>query len=132
MIAYTLQAPALPFPVFALSYAINGIGMALQVCVLPFFRLKYIYSYLISNSKDAQANGYVATLKDNAETKMGILHAAYGMYTTDPKTYSLQYISTYSYSSRRRCLSVPPYRHPIRPTPPLVIPLPRVPRCRDV
>jgi hypothetical protein len=31
MVAYTLQAPALPFPVFALSYAINGIGMALQV-----------------------------------------------------------------------------------------------------
>ena len=32
------------------------------------------------NAQDAQANGFVATLKDNAETKMGILHAAYGDY----------------------------------------------------
>ena len=29
--------------------------------------------------EDAQANGFVASLKDNAETKMGLLHAAYGM-----------------------------------------------------
>jgi hypothetical protein len=28
--------------------------------------------------KDAQANGYVVKYKDNAETKMGILHAVYG------------------------------------------------------
>jgi fucose permease len=47
----------LPFPVFVLAYSINGVGMALQ---------------------DAQANGFVATLKDNAEAKMGLLHAVYG------------------------------------------------------
>jgi len=35
----------------------NGVGMALQ---------------------DAQANGFVASLKDNASEKMGMLHAAYG------------------------------------------------------
>ncbi|KIJ05092.1 Drug:H+ antiporter-1 family protein, partial [Paxillus involutus ATCC 200175] len=28
--------------------------------------------------QDAQANGFVASLKDNAEAKMGLLHAAYG------------------------------------------------------
>ncbi|KAG0699326.1 MFS general substrate transporter [Suillus ampliporus] len=39
---------------FVLGYAINGFGMALQ---------------------DAQSNGFVASLKDNPETKMGILHA---------------------------------------------------------
>ncbi|KAF9455595.1 major facilitator superfamily domain-containing protein, partial [Collybia nuda] len=57
IVAYTLQAPALPFPVFVIAYAINGVGIALQ---------------------DAQANGFVASLKDNAEAKMGFLHAAYG------------------------------------------------------
>lgn len=29
--------------------------------------------------QDAQANGYVASLLENAETMMGLLHAAYGM-----------------------------------------------------
>jgi hypothetical protein len=32
----------------------------------------------ISMPQDAQANGFVAALKDNSETKMGLLHAAYG------------------------------------------------------
>ncbi|ESK90172.1 hypothetical protein Moror_7761 [Moniliophthora roreri MCA 2997] len=56
VIAYTLQSPALPFPVFVMAYTINGAGLAIQ---------------------DAQANGFVAALKD--ETKMGILHAVYGL-----------------------------------------------------
>ncbi|KAJ3731003.1 major facilitator superfamily domain-containing protein [Lentinula guzmanii] len=55
--AYALQAPQLPFPVFVMTYTINGIGLALQ---------------------DAQSNGFVASLKDHAETKMGLLHASYG------------------------------------------------------
>ncbi|KAF9495023.1 MFS general substrate transporter [Pleurotus eryngii] len=58
VIAYALQAPALPFPVFVIAYVINGVGIAMQ---------------------DAQANGYVASIKENAETKMGILHATYGL-----------------------------------------------------
>ncbi|KAF8556039.1 MFS general substrate transporter [Imleria badia] len=57
VIGYAIESAALPFPAFVLGYAINGIGMALQ---------------------DAQANGFVASLKDNAEAKMGLLHAAYG------------------------------------------------------
>ncbi|KAK7034515.1 hypothetical protein VNI00_012362 [Paramarasmius palmivorus] len=56
VIAYALQSPALPFPVFVMAYAINGLGLAIQ---------------------DAQANGFVAALRD--ETKMGILHAVYGL-----------------------------------------------------
>ncbi|KAI0763030.1 MFS general substrate transporter [Trametes elegans] len=55
---YALEAPAPPFPVFVLGYAVNGFGLSLQ---------------------DAGANGYVASLKENASTKMGILHAIYGV-----------------------------------------------------
>ncbi|KAI5996336.1 MFS general substrate transporter [Pisolithus albus] len=54
VVAYCFESAAPPFPLFALGYAINGIGMALQ---------------------DAQANGFVASLRDNPEMKMGILHA---------------------------------------------------------
>ncbi|OSC97784.1 MFS general substrate transporter [Trametes coccinea BRFM310] len=57
VVGYTLEAPAPPFPVFVMGYAVNGFGLALQ---------------------NAGANGYVASLKDNAATKMGILHAIYG------------------------------------------------------
>lgn len=56
MAAYTIQAMAPPFPAPVVPYAINGVGMALQ---------------------NAQARGFVATLQDNAETKMGLLPAAY-------------------------------------------------------
>ncbi|EIW55087.1 MFS general substrate transporter [Trametes versicolor FP-101664 SS1] len=59
VVGYSLAAPAPPFPVFILGYAINGFGLSLQ---------------------DASANGFVASLKDNASTKMGILHAIYGMF----------------------------------------------------
>ncbi|KAI6019817.1 MFS general substrate transporter [Pisolithus orientalis] len=57
VVAYCFESAAPPFPLFVLGYAINGVGMALQ---------------------DAQANGFVACLRDNPEMKMGILHAAYG------------------------------------------------------
>ncbi|KAJ7350910.1 major facilitator superfamily domain-containing protein [Mycena albidolilacea] len=57
LVAYTLQAAALPFPVFVLAAVFNGAGLAIQ---------------------DAQANGYVASLKTNSETKMGYVQAAYG------------------------------------------------------
>ncbi|KAH9939471.1 MFS general substrate transporter [Amylocystis lapponica] len=58
VVGYSLAAPALPFPVFCIAYAINGFGLSLQ---------------------DAGANGYVACIKDGAATKMGILHAVYGL-----------------------------------------------------
>ncbi|KAF8142204.1 major facilitator superfamily domain-containing protein [Mycena galopus ATCC 62051] len=57
VVAYTLQAAALPFPVFVLAAAINGAGLSIQ---------------------DAQANGYVASIQKNSATKMGYVQAAYG------------------------------------------------------
>ncbi|KAJ7683015.1 major facilitator superfamily domain-containing protein [Mycena rosella] len=57
IVAYAMQAPGPPFPVFVLAFVINGVGIAIQ---------------------DAQANGYTASLRHNAETKMGLLHGAYG------------------------------------------------------
>ncbi|KIP12094.1 hypothetical protein PHLGIDRAFT_113885 [Phlebiopsis gigantea 11061_1 CR5-6] len=56
-VGYALDAPAPPFPVMVLAFAINGFGIALQ---------------------DAGANGFVASMKDNAQVKMGVLHAVYG------------------------------------------------------
>ncbi|KAI0918691.1 hypothetical protein AcV5_002612 [Taiwanofungus camphoratus] len=58
MIGYALEAPAPPFPVFVIGYAVNGFGISLQ---------------------DAGANGYVASLENNSSTKMGIMHAVYGL-----------------------------------------------------
>ncbi|KAI0278077.1 MFS general substrate transporter [Russula aff. rugulosa BPL654] len=57
-IACSIQASAPPFPLFVIAYTINGFGESLG---------------------DAQANGFVANYKDNAATKMGIVHAAYGL-----------------------------------------------------
>ncbi|KAI0767879.1 MFS general substrate transporter [Irpex lacteus] len=55
---YALLAAAPPYPAFILGYVFNGLGLSLQ---------------------DAGANGYVASLKDNQETKMGVIHAIYGI-----------------------------------------------------
>jgi fucose permease len=57
MVAFGIRVPAPPFPLFAMAYAINGFGTSFV---------------------DAQANGFVASYKDNAAAKMGVLHAAYG------------------------------------------------------
>lgn len=57
VLAYSLDAAAPPFPLFLFAFVINGVGQAIQ---------------------DAQTNGFVACIKDKPESKMGILHAAYG------------------------------------------------------
>ncbi|KAK7034549.1 hypothetical protein VNI00_012396 [Paramarasmius palmivorus] len=57
MIASALQSARLPFPVFVMAYVLGGIAISVQ---------------------DAGASAYVANIKENAETKMGLLHAAYG------------------------------------------------------
>ncbi|KAJ6624694.1 major facilitator superfamily domain-containing protein [Mycena sp. CBHHK59/15] len=57
LVGYSLQAAAPPFPVFVLSCAFNGIGVSIL---------------------DAQANGYVASLSQNSEARMGYVQAAYG------------------------------------------------------
>ncbi|KAJ7927608.1 MFS general substrate transporter [Mycena leptocephala] len=56
VVAYSIQAPAPPFPLFVLSFAFNGFGFAVQ---------------------NSQTNAYVASLY-NSELYMGMLHASYG------------------------------------------------------
>lgn len=56
--AYVIQTAKPPFPLFAISYAINGFGEGLQ---------------------DAQSNGMVACLPTSAGAKMSILHGIYGV-----------------------------------------------------
>ncbi|KAF7351269.1 MFS domain-containing protein [Mycena sanguinolenta] len=55
--AYSIQAPAPPFPLFVISFSLNGFGLAIQ---------------------NAQTNAYVASLRLNSELYMGMLHASYG------------------------------------------------------
>ncbi|KAK7438403.1 hypothetical protein VKT23_018016 [Stygiomarasmius scandens] len=58
LISFVIQAPALPFPAFVLSYVLTGAGIALQ---------------------HAQANAYVATLDRDPSARLSIFHAAYGL-----------------------------------------------------
>jgi hypothetical protein len=53
--------------------------MAVQVRFVSMSMCVHGLTYL-SRFKDAQANGYVASLRDGSETKMGILHAVYGEF----------------------------------------------------
>ncbi|OBZ67903.1 Bypass of stop codon protein 6 [Grifola frondosa] len=55
--AYAFLSPAGPFPLMCLGFACAGFGISLQ---------------------NAQANGFVGSLKEHARTKMGLLHASYG------------------------------------------------------
>ena len=57
IVGNAIIAPAPPFPVMCLAVAINGLSGAFI---------------------DAQGNALVASIKDGASTKMGLLHAAYG------------------------------------------------------
>ncbi|KAF9456465.1 major facilitator superfamily domain-containing protein [Collybia nuda] len=56
--AYIMQAPGPPFAVMVIANAFAGFGMSLQ---------------------NAQANGYIGSLKKNMRTKIGIFHATYGL-----------------------------------------------------
>ncbi|KAG1903206.1 MFS general substrate transporter [Suillus fuscotomentosus] len=55
VLAYCIESTGPPFPVFVFAYFINGIGLA-----------------------NANAVGYVACLKENAEAKIGVFAAVYG------------------------------------------------------
>lgn len=57
VLAYSIESSGPPFPVFIFAYFLNGIGMALQ---------------------NANSVGYVASIKENAEVKMGVFMAVYG------------------------------------------------------
>ncbi|PVF93673.1 MFS general substrate transporter [Serendipita vermifera] len=58
VIAFSVLTAAPPFPVFCILFAFNGAGIAIQ---------------------DAQANGLVASIRENGSEKMGVLHAVYGL-----------------------------------------------------
>ncbi|KAL1745818.1 major facilitator superfamily domain-containing protein [Schizophyllum fasciatum] len=77
IVAYAIDAIAPPFPVLCIAYAINGFGMAVQ---------------------DAQANGYVASLTEHQETKMGALHAAYGFGALVAPLVSTQFAQMHRWS----------------------------------
>jgi len=59
-----------------MAFTINGFGIALQVDFF-FFHSDLLYFHII---QDAQANGLAASLKYQAEAKVGILHAVYGEF----------------------------------------------------
>lgn len=58
LISWIIQAPAPPFPLFVISYFFGGFGFAMQ---------------------DAQLNGFVAALEHHKETRVGIIHAFFGL-----------------------------------------------------
>ncbi|KAH8110060.1 MFS general substrate transporter [Phellopilus nigrolimitatus] len=70
-------SPAPPFPVFAMAYIFSGFGMALQVLnsvfVFPDMKAKRFLEL-----QNAQAMVFVVSL-NNSATKMGIIHATYGI-----------------------------------------------------
>lgn len=82
IIGYSLEAPAPPFPVFVLGYAVNGFGLSLQVRPNRNSAFRSLYTIMthLPSFQDAGANGFVACLKDNTSSKMSILHAVYGPY----------------------------------------------------
>ncbi|KAI0654406.1 MFS general substrate transporter [Cubamyces menziesii] len=58
IVGYALEASAPPFPAYVIGYLLTGFGM----------------SFL-----DAGSNAFVASLSEDTSTKMGIMHALYGL-----------------------------------------------------
>ncbi|KZT64538.1 MFS general substrate transporter [Daedalea quercina L-15889] len=58
LIGYSMMAPGGPFPIMCIGFACAGLGLSLQ---------------------NAQANGFVGSLKEDTRIKFGFLHAAYGL-----------------------------------------------------
>ncbi|CCL99205.1 uncharacterized protein FIBRA_01220 [Fibroporia radiculosa] len=56
--AYVLIAPGGPFPIMCVAFSFSGFGIALQ---------------------NAQANGFVGSLKEHAQIKFGVMYASYGL-----------------------------------------------------
>ncbi|KAJ7485280.1 major facilitator superfamily domain-containing protein [Mycena latifolia] len=77
VITYTIQAPAPPFPLFVISFAINGFGVSIQ---------------------NAQTNAYVASLRHNSELYMGMLHASYGAGALTSPIVATQFAQLHNWS----------------------------------
>ncbi|KII90920.1 hypothetical protein PLICRDRAFT_107096 [Plicaturopsis crispa FD-325 SS-3] len=58
LVAYVIQSTACPFPVMVVANAFSGFGVAIQ---------------------NAHANAFVASTKGRSFTKLGLLHASYGV-----------------------------------------------------
>ncbi|KAF9816608.1 hypothetical protein IEO21_04009 [Rhodonia placenta] len=58
LVGYVMMAPGGPFGVMCAAFVFTGFGIALQ---------------------NAQANGFVGSLKEHARVKFGFLHASYGL-----------------------------------------------------
>ncbi|KAI0947983.1 hypothetical protein AcW1_009604 [Taiwanofungus camphoratus] len=58
LIGYVILSPGGPFPLMCLAFLFTGFGISLQ---------------------NAQANGFVGSLKEHARIKFGFLHASYGL-----------------------------------------------------
>ena len=79
-LSYAAQSPVAPFVVKVLASGLCGLGISLQVRHNR-FQVTLSSSCNQSDLQNAQANSFVASLKDNATTKLGFLHAAYGKET---------------------------------------------------
>ena len=77
---FLIQFLAHPFPIFALSFSISGIGTVFQVGIVYIHKDLQIASNNapFDSFQDASANGFIATLQRDSEYKMGCIHAAYG------------------------------------------------------
>ena len=67
-----MMAPAPPFPVLVIGSALQVRNPASSVAHSVFFKGYF--------EKDAQANGFVAALKDDSAVKINFLHAAYSIF----------------------------------------------------
>ncbi|CAE6446569.1 unnamed protein product [Rhizoctonia solani] len=73
-VSYMILVPALPFPVMAIAFVINGFGLLFY----PATNNLVTYAQIGIGLQDAQANGFVSALRNNPSAKMGIIHSLYG------------------------------------------------------
>ncbi|RDB30823.1 Bypass of stop codon protein 6 [Hypsizygus marmoreus] len=75
LVGYVMQAPGPPFPVMVIANAFTGFGLSLQ---------------------NAQANGFVGSLEKHMTTKLGMMHAAYGL-----GAFTSPFVATFFSGTRR-------------------------------
>ncbi|KAJ1311159.1 hypothetical protein OPQ81_009660 [Rhizoctonia solani] len=73
ILAYAMLAPAPPFAVMCISYAINGFGKSANGTITQLLDLNITGTALQS----AQSNGFIAELPNNTSAKLGLLHTGY-------------------------------------------------------
>ncbi|KAI0760123.1 major facilitator superfamily domain-containing protein [Fomes fomentarius] len=86
--AYVMISPAGPFPVMCCAFFLIGLGLSVQ---------------------NAHANGFVASLKKHARTKMGLLHGSYGLGALVSPLVSTQFSKSTRYWSYHYIISAALY-----------------------